>query len=253
VSISQAKVTIITVTYNSADFIEEYLASVAPFLTNTGHNLVIVDNASTDDTCSKVLEYAESNQLSSNIHLDASKENLGFGKGCNQAVEIAKESQPTHLWFLNPDTRVFIDSGKELLSLLELNDVDFAGSILVDENMNPRPGAFRFPGIVSTFLSTMSIGVLDKIFHKHTKTPPLQDTPYQADWLTGASFMTRLDCFDTLKGFDPFYFLYFEEVDLFYRAKKSGLSVWACPKSKVFHLSGASTGINNHKEFCDTR
>ena len=90
----------------------------------------------------------------------------------------------------------------------------------------------------------MRLGILDALFKNHVTAIPIQKQPYTADWLTGASFMVKNECFEALKGFDPHYFLYFEEVDLFYRAKQAGFSVWACPNSQVFHISGASTGIN---------
>ncbi len=96
---------------------------------------------------------------------------------------------------------------------------------------------------MATFLSEMSLGILDKLFQKHTIVIPTSKEGCPADWLTGASFMTTADCFYNLNGFDPQYFLYFEEVDLFYRAKQAGYGVWSCPKSTVFHISGASTGI----------
>jgi len=249
VSITQAKVAIITVTFNSSAFIEDYIQSITPFITNNQHHLIIIDNASIDNTCQLIRQYATDKQLSNNIQLITLEDNIGFGKGCNKGAEFAKTIDATHLWFLNPDTKVFEDSGSQLLSLLEKNEsIDFAGSLLVNKDMEPRSGAFRFPTLMNVFLSTMKLGVLDKIFKKHTTAAPIQSTPYQTDWLTGASFMVRSPCYYSLKGFDPYYFLYFEEVDLFYRANKKGFSVWACPDSKVFHISGASTGINTQKK-----
>lgn len=248
-SITQAQVAIITVTFNSSEFIEDYLASIIPFISNTQHKLIIIDNASTDNTPEIISRYCESQQANDNIHMRVLKKNIGFGKGCNAGTDVAKNYKPTHLWFLNPDTRVFNNSGQELLSLItKNNDVDFAGSVLVNDKMVPRAGAFRFPSLMNVLLSTMKLGVLDKLFHRYTTAIPINSNPYKADWLTGASFMVKTECIDHLQGFDPYYFLYFEEVDLFYRAKEAGFSVWACPNSQVFHISGASTGINNHQK-----
>jgi GT2 family glycosyltransferase len=247
-SIPQTKVAIITVTYNSADFIEQYLDSVAPFLKGSEHQLILVDNESKDNTLEIIEQFAQKHHLDQQIQSIGLEKNLGFGKGCNKGVEAAEAYNPDYLWFLNPDTKVFDNSGKELLALLSgSEDVDFAGSVLVNEQSIKRPGAFRFPTLINVFLSNMRLGVLDKLFPKYTTAVPIEEKPYQADWLTGASFMVKSNCFAQLKGFDPYYFLYFEEVDLFYRAKKAGFSVWACPSSQVFHISGASTGINNRQ------
>ncbi len=248
-SITQAKVAIITVTYNCSDFIEDYLTAITPFIASAPHQLIIVDNNSEDETRKIINNYIEKHQLSDDISLINTEKNLGFGKGCNAGYKAAKPLEPTHLWFLNPDTQVFKDSGTQLLNLLSSRpDIDFAGSTLVNKEMQSRAGAFRFPTLINTILSTIKLGILDRLFKQFTTAITIEETPYRADWLTGASFMVRTSAFEELNGFDPYYFLYFEEVDLFYRAQKAGHSVWACPDSKVFHISGASTGINNGKK-----
>lgn len=248
-SITQSKVAIITVTYNSSGFIHDYLDAIQPFLIQDKHQLIIVDNNSSDNTCSDIESYADTHKLREHIDIIPSRENLGFGKGCNRGAEAAETYKPDYLWFLNPDTQVLPNSGSELLSFLENNTTaHFAGSILLNEQQEERPGAFRFPGIINTALSTMQLGLLDRALPQYTTAEPIQSKPYPADWLTGASFMVHSKCFSTLKGFDPYYFLYFEEVDLFFRAKKSGFHAFTCPASKVIHISGASTGINTREQ-----
>jgi N-acetylglucosaminyl-diphospho-decaprenol L-rhamnosyltransferase len=249
VSITQPHVAIITVTYNSHDFIEAYLTSITPFITHGTHRLFIIDNNSTDNTCQLIKQYRQQHQLLEHIHIIELPKNIGFGKGCNAGIEAAKTYSPSHYWLLNPDTKVFDNSGDALLSFMQQHpNVDFAGSVLVNSKQQPRAGAFRFPMLTNVILSTLKLGFLDKHFNQYTTAIPISDNPYTADWLTGASFMTKAECLYQLNGFDPAYFLYFEEVDLFYRAKKAHLSVWACPSSHVFHISGASTGINDHKK-----
>ena len=243
---TSAKVAIITVTYNSADFIEQYLQSVKLFLHDSDHQLFLVDNQSSDNTIQIARDFAHNQDLVTQIHIIEANDNLGFGKGCNLGADAAAVFSPSHLWFLNPDTEIFADTGPALLTLFDArSDVDFAGSVLVDKSNTPRSGAFRFPTALNVFLSSMSLGVLDRIFKQYTTAVPLNHDAVAADWLTGASFMVKRECFKKLNGFDPFYFLYFEEVDLFFRAKKQDLTVLTCPESKVFHISGASTGINN--------
>ena len=240
------KVAIITVTYNASDFIDQYLESVAEFLTGSHHHLFLVDNQSSDNTIEIATTFANAQELNEQIHIIPAGDNLGFGKGCNLGAEHAKAVEPTHLWFLNPDTKIFTDTASTLLNLFhEDPSVDFVGSTLVDKHSTPRAGAFRFPTAMNVFLSTTCLGILDKLFKRHTTAIPLSQQPVTADWLTGASFMVKHHCFESLKGFDPFYFLYFEEVDLFFRAREVGYKVMTCPDSKVFHISGASTGINN--------
>lgn len=253
-SITHPQVAIITVTFNSSDFIQDYLEALTPLLSNSYYKLIIVDNASVDNTCELIKQHIDKHHLKSTIDLIALNDNIGFGNGCNKGAEQAKAYKPSHLWFLNPDTKVFENTGETLLNHFTENpSADFVGSTLVNKDNIPRPGAFRFPSLVNVILAEIKLGILDKLFHKHTTAAPIATQAYEADWLTGASFMVKADCFYQLKGFDPFYFLYFEEVDLFYRAKQAGFSVWASPDSRVFHISGASTGINNHKKAIQRR
>ena len=247
-SITQAKVAIITVTFNSSGFIDNYLQAITPFINSTSHELILIDNASTDDTIDQVKQHIKQHKLQNNIHIIPLAENVGFGRGCNTGITKALEIKAAYMWFLNPDTEALTDSADKLLSLFQTNKtVDFAGSLLTNEHKQIRAGAFRFPTIINVCLSSLKLGFLDKLLKNHTTAIPIENHPYQADWLTGASFMARSHCVEALGGFDPTFFLYFEEVDLFYRAKQKGFTVWCCSDSQIFHISGASTGINNQK------
>lgn len=59
--------------------------------------------------------------------------------------------------------------------------------------------------------------------------------------------MIRWTVFDRIGGFDDNYFLYFEETDFCFRAKKAGLSTWYVPASRVMHIGGQSTNVSNPK------
>jgi N-acetylglucosaminyl-diphospho-decaprenol L-rhamnosyltransferase len=245
-SITQAKVAIITVTFNSSGFIDNYLDALSSFLIGSSHILIVVDNASVDDTVVRIENHRQAQTLEKNIRIITLPKNVGFGGGCNIGIAAAGDVNASHLWFLNPDTEVLSDSADKLLALFSARpSTDFVGSVLIDQQQQERAGAFRFPSIINVCLSTLKLGILDRLLKQHTTAIPIATHPYPADWLTGASFMARSQTIDALNGFDPHYFLYFEEVDLFYRAKNKGFTVLCCPESRVFHISGASTGINN--------
>jgi N-acetylglucosaminyl-diphospho-decaprenol L-rhamnosyltransferase len=68
-------------------------------------------------------------------------------------------------------------------------------------------------------------------------------TPQPIDWVPGASMMIRREVFDALGGFDENYFLYFEETDFCFRARKAGFATWYVPESRVMHIAGQSTKV----------
>lgn len=244
-------VAIVTVTYNCQDFIEDFLASLnAQLLTRSPSSLlVIVDNASSDNTVSLVNRFINTHDLHDRIVLLPQNENLGFGTGCNVGADAAAQFSPEFYWFLNPDTRIFHDTASELIKFFRANpSADFVGSQLVNEHNVARPSAFRFPSCVSEFCRTLRLGFVDRLLPRGQLALPISNKPHPADWLTGASFMVKSGVFQRLNGFDPAFFLYFEEVDLFYRAKQQGFTCWFNPGSKVYHYAGASTGISSTRK-----
>lgn len=243
---NKPSISIVTVTYNAESFIDRYAESVCKLLqTHRNINLAVVDNASSDKTLEKLQTHIKEAGIESQATLVASAVNLGFGKACNLGAQKSQQWNPSFYWFLNPDTVIDTSAAEELIRCFKENsNADFVGSALKNEQGEKRSAAFRFPKILTVFLSNARVGLLDKVFPQHVNTIPLQQFPFYTDWVSGASFMVKQEVFAQLKGFDPFYFLYFEEVDLFLRAKRAGYQTLFCPSSVIFHESGASTGIN---------
>lgn len=241
---------IITVTYNCEGFIEDFLASVKDQLMPKAQaHLIIIDNLSSDNTVGVVNKYIEENSLSNQITLLPQSKNLGFGAGCNAGVAAAKSFSPKYYWFLNPDTLVFPETRPKLVEFLEQNSrAGFVCSQLEDKSGNPRSSGFRFPSVVSELCASLRLGVVDRIFANKKIAIPVQTEPHQAGWLTGASFLVTAEAFDRLNGFDETFFLYFEEVDLCFRANQHNIERWVNPESKIYHIAGASTGISSGKK-----
>lgn len=243
----EGQVAIITVTYNATDFIFEYLKSLkALIMFDERFSAVIVDNASSDGTQKLISDYIIQENLSKKIHFHASDQNAGFGTGCNVGASLVAENIK-YFWFLNPDTDFSIDAGRSLVESLNADSkVCAVASVLRDGDGSITIGAFRFPFAMTTLLSNACIGVLDRCFPEHALHYSKASDDQNADWLTGASFMIRAAVYQEIKGFDETFFLYFEEVDLFYRLKQLGYVSRICSQSVVNHIAGASTGINNN-------
>ncbi len=241
---------IITVTYNCEDFIEDFLISVTDQLTPSAQaHLIIIDNLSSDNTVNVVKKYIDDNHLSDKITLLPQSKNLGFGAGCNAGVAAAKSLNPKYYWFLNPDTLVFPETRPELVKFLQQNlRAGFVCSQLEDKSGNPRSSGFRFPSAISELCASLRLGIVDRIFANRKIAIPVNAQSHQADWLTGASFLVTAQAFEDLNGFDEAFFLYFEEVDLCFRAHKKNIERWVNPASKIYHIAGASTGISSGKK-----
>lgn len=241
-----ATVLIVTVTYRAAEFVESYLNSVRHVIEQDDRfRLVLVDNESPDNTLEIMRDFVVSRTLEERMTIIDARKNGGFGFGCNLGAKARDNEE--YIWFVNPDTQVDLDAALFLVDKLNAqNDLAAVGSMLKNERDEVRSGAFRYPKMGNALVSGVNLALLERLMPHHTTAYGKNESLDDVDWLTGASFMIRADAFEKIGGFDEGYFLYFEEVDLFYRLKKEGYRVASCRDSIVFHASGSSTGVNRH-------
>ena len=167
-----------------------------------------------------------------NIKLIASKKNLGFGKGNNEA---AQQARGDYLLFLNSDTEALEDAVPKLYDQFLKSPYDFAGAKLLNKDLTSQPSVGRFYTLPVAFAALFLFA--DR--YHFTRFSPQKDT--SADWVSGACFITHKDTHNDIGGFDDGIFMYWEEVDLFYRAHQNGLITGFLHEPTFIHLEGASS------------
>ncbi|MBD3311470.1 MAG: glycosyltransferase [Candidatus Magasanikbacteria bacterium] len=227
---------IITVTWNSADKIAEQISSVVLGAAGLNYEQIIVDNGSTDNT-TQIIE-----DKFKNVKLIKNKGNKGFSAANNQGV---KTSSGKFILFLNPDMRLKEDSLKKIVDWMEeKNDVGIAGCKLIDKN-----GEFDFDAGPRRFPKTREM--LAMIFKIHHIFPNILDNylmknfdpelEQEVDSLRGSFMLVRRELIEELGwGFDPRYFIWFEDVDLCREAKKHGYKVVYTPIITCVDYVGSS-------------
>jgi N-acetylglucosaminyl-diphospho-decaprenol L-rhamnosyltransferase len=200
------------------------------------NRVVVVDNASVDGSLEAI------SHLTLPLTIIQNGENLGFGRACNQG---ALESKADFLLFLNPDTRLFPDSLFSPLQFLENkknSKIGICGIQLVDETGIVVRTCARFPR-ANTF--TIKMLGLDRIFPVLFKSNFMTEWDHnetmEVDQVMGAFFLIRRSLYDALGGFDERFFVYFEEVDISYRASKSGWKTIFLASAQVFHKGGGTS------------
>lgn len=101
--------------------------------------------------------------------------------------------------------------------------------------MTPQPSAAPFYTLPVVFLALFMRGD----YWGATRNSPSKTT--ETGWVSGACILVRKDYYEALKGFDERIFMYMEEVDLLYRAKKHGYRTWFYPDARFIHLGSASS------------
>jgi GT2 family glycosyltransferase len=212
------------VTYRSAGVVGSSLLALRPGHESGVLRVVVVDNQSSDGTADLV---AREHPW---VRLVRSPVNLGYGRGCNRGFE---EVATPYVLFMNPDVVVSPTAVTGLVRFLE--EHPRAGMAAPATRLGGRfwqhAGGLATPGVVVARAAGFR--------GRHRAIQP-GDSPFRTDWLCGAVFLVPSDLFRSLGGFDPRFFLYFEETDLCLRIRKAGRELWGIGEVEATHVGGAS-------------
>jgi GT2 family glycosyltransferase len=188
---------------------------------------VVVDNASDDGTADFVAETYPW------VRLVRNAKNVGFGRGCNRGFEHVIAP---YVLILNPDAVMEYCALKILVAYMEGNErIGICGPAVTEQS-----GALQPAGSLPSPWKT----ILKPLFAKWTRGIQRHivpgEHPAKTNWLCGSILLIRRSVLDTIGGFDPRFFLYFEETDLCYRALKAGWEIWTVGTAVGKHVNGAS-------------
>ena len=231
------KISVIIVNYNVEFFLEQCLNSVRKALENVSGEIFVVDNNSIDGSVEMVcLKFPE-------INLIANKDNRGFSKANNQAIEI---SQGEYILLLNPDTVVEEDTFSKVISFMNKHpDAGGLGVRMLDGKGEFLPESKR--GLPTPSVAFYKIFGLSKLFPKSKKFSQyhlgyLNELEInEVDILSGAFMLMRKEALDKVGLLDETFFMYGEDVDLSYRIQKGGYKNYYFPETRIIHYKGEST------------
>lgn len=242
---------IVTVNYRTADLVIESLHALAPQReTLGGGRVVIVDNASGDESVEKIAEAINTEDWESWVSLMPMSRNGGFAFGNNVGFFKAFSSSDCvdYLLLLNPDSSARLGSIEKLVDFMEAHtEAGIAGSRLENQGGGIECSAHKFHSPISELLEGARLGLLTQYLSSYEVTPPLREEAHRCDWVSGSCMIIRRKVIEDIGMMDEGFFLYFEEVDFFQRAARVGWQTWYVPESIVMHIEGASTGIKSTK------
>lgn len=243
---------IVILNYNSGNFLEKCLISLkektdSAFLKKT--QIILVDNASTDQSLSLAKKAAERENL--NVLYLPLKKNIGFSKGNNKAIPHLKGK---YTLFLNPDTILFKNSLSGPVSFLEKNPQIAAATCFLRlvATGKLQPECHRgFPTPWRSFCHFSGISKLfptSSLFSGYFLGHLPKDKPHAIESCTGAYFLIRTKVGHDLNWWDKDYLWYGEDLDFSYRLFKKNLPLYFLPQYKVDHYQGISSGIKSHSQ-----
>jgi N-acetylglucosaminyl-diphospho-decaprenol L-rhamnosyltransferase len=220
-------VTAVMVTYRSFNSVGASLGALKQGFEKGALHCIVVDNDSPDGTADLVArEHSWAKLIRSPL-------NLGYGRGCNLGFEHV---QTPYVLVMNPDVIIERDAVECLVKFMEENPraAMTAPSTIFGGDAYQHVGGLPTPWSIVAEAS----GIPGLRTNPVTLLP--DSAPFCTDWLCGAVMLIRSKVLRDLGGFDPRFFLYFEETDLCLRIQNAGHQLWAVGAAKAAHAGGSS-------------
>jgi GT2 family glycosyltransferase len=226
---------IIIVSFNTRDVLLDCLTSVDAKTEDISYEVIVVDNASSDDSPAAVSEGFP------DVRLIRNDVNRGFSFANNQGI---RESTGKWIALLNPDTRLIENSFQKIFRYLqEHSEFSIIGPGIIDESGQQSP---------TRLWEDTPCDAARKILGLYNPSDELQrmgDMKAKEALVTsGSCFMIRRELFEEIGLLDENYFLYNEEDDFCRRARKHGKRICFFPETSIQHLHGKSTHQPEHRE-----
>jgi GT2 family glycosyltransferase len=228
---------IVIICWNDLKVIVNCLKSIFDETRGIQFEVIVSDNGSTDGS----LDYIRAHY--SQVRIVENGTNLGFAKGNNAGIRVAKGE---YVLILNPDTIIRNGALQKLVSFAEAHSEAGAfGCRVLNPDGSFQTPARPIPTVFGYCIAALCIGWLGRIsgFFASNFYPGWNGrTERLIGYQSGCCVMFRNDLLNHLQGFDERFFYHFEETDLCYRVWKSGSSVLFYPGAEITHLGGQSVG-----------
>lgn len=230
------ELSVVIVSYNSASKIGACLASLQAQTKGVEYEVIVVDNASRDDTLAVVAREFPW------VQTIARRRNTGLSGGNNDGVAA---STGRYVAVINPDTRFEHDALTVLVTFLRDHpDVGAVGPRLLDDDGALQLSCRRFPGYATALFNRYSL--MTRLFPSNPFSREYLMTDFDhgrtidVDWLSGAAIMFPRPAFDGVGGWDAGFFMFNEDVDFCRRLHGAGYRVVYHPQATLYHTVGVS-------------
>jgi hypothetical protein len=222
-------ISIVIVNYNAYDYTAQCLASIFEHPPQVSFEIVVVDNASADDSAGRLeRDFPQ-------IELVRSPENRGIAGGNNLGI---RSGTGRFVLLLNNDTIVLPGVLDRVSKFLDARpDVGGVGGNLLNADKTFQSGACSFPTLAEELLNVTKLGLL--IRDCYPSLPPFKEER-EVDWMSTAFMLFRRVALENIGLVDERFFIYSDETDLEYRLWKAGWKIYYLPDVNTIHFGGKS-------------
>ena len=242
------KLSVVIVNYNVKYYLEQCLCSLYRAIDNLSAEILVVDNASMDDSEAYITERFP------NITYIYNKENLGFARANNQVI---RESKGEYVLLLNPDTVLSEQTLEEAIPFMDAHPEAGAAGVkmITHDGRFLRESKRGYPTLAATFGKLSGLGRLfphSKSLGGYYCTALDMNGVHQVEVLAGAFMLLRRSALDKTGLLDEDFFMYGEDIDLSCRIEEAGYKNYYLP-CPILHYKGESTSKDTYRHvrvFC---
>ncbi|MCY3977083.1 MAG: glycosyltransferase family 2 protein [Chloroflexi bacterium] len=247
---------IVVVNWNTRELLKRCLQTVIASEGEFSYRVVVVDNASDDESAAMVRRDFPS------VDLIENRENVGYPRGNNiglrhlgyRGARDADEAAPRYALLLNPDTEVPSDALYQMIRFMDSRpDIGVAGPKLILKDGSLDLACRRgFPTPLVSFYHYSGLAKLfprSRRFGRYNMTFADEDQDLEVDSVVGAYMQVRRTAIERAGLLDEAFFMYGEDLDWAYRVKQAGYKVWYHPAVTVHHVKRAASGKSPKAQF----
>jgi len=232
------KISVVILNYNGKNWLQQFLPNVIANTTYPNTEIIVADNASTDDSIAFI------KQTFPQIRVVINEKNSGYAGGYNEAL---KQIESDYYVLLNSDVEVTSDWIKQVINYMQQDELIAAcqPKILSFHERNK----FEYAGAAGGFIDKYGYPFCrGRIFDTCEEDTGQYNSSGEIFWASGACLFIKADLFHQVGGFDADFFAHMEEIDLCWRLKNLGYKIGYCADSTVYHVGGGTLEKSNPKK-----
>ena len=232
------KVAVVILNYNGERFLEQFLPAVLASCDPALAEVIVADNASTDNSVALMRDCFPQ------VRLILNDSNGGFATGYNQAL---RQVDAQYYVLLNSDIEVPKGWIEPVIELMDAHpEIAACQPKILSYYHNEQ---FEYAGASGGFIDKYGYPFCrGRVFQNLEDDEGQYDDPREVFWATGACMFVRADLYHQVGGLDDSFFAHMEEIDLCWRLKNAGYKVYCCPQSKVYHIGGGTLPKNSPRK-----
>lgn len=232
------KVSVVILNYNGKSWLEKFLPNIIQHTTYPNAEIIVADNASTDDS----VAYMQTNFP--DVRLVINPINTGYAGGYNDALQQIKSD---YYVLLNSDVEVTVNWIEHVMDFMFKDELYVAcqPKILSYSEKNK----FEYAGAAGGFIDKYGYPFCrGRIFDTCEEDKGQYNISGEIFWASGACLFIKADIFHKVGGLDADFFAHMEEIDLCWRLKNLGYKIGYCAESTVYHVGGGTLNKSNPKK-----